>query len=74
MKTCQNCGFQSVSTNRSICKKCGVTAVFDKATSIYTCPMCKDNEVVNVDMSYAFKLLLDELKSMIIYPKLDVGE
>ncbi len=66
--------FDSDKVTVPICKKCGVTAVFDRATSIYSCPMCKDNEVVNVDMSYAFKLLLDELKSMIIYPRLDIGE
>jgi DNA-directed RNA polymerase beta subunit len=56
-----------------ICRKCGVTAVWDKAKNVNVCPLCKDNDVVEVDMSYAFKLLLDELKTMLIYPKLEVS-
>ena len=36
------------------------------------CPICKGSKVIDVDISYAFKLLLDELKSMLIYPKLVV--
>jgi len=65
--------FDSDKVTIPICRKCGVTAVWDKAKNVNVCPLCKDNDVVEVDMSYAFKLLLDELKTMLIYPKLEVS-
>ncbi|RLG29939.1 hypothetical protein DRN98_07855, partial [Methanosarcinales archaeon] len=35
------------------------------------CPVCGENvEISNIEMSYAFKLILDEFKSLILYPKL----
>ena len=55
-----------------ICKKCGLVALWDKATEKNICPVCKDSDVVEVEMSYAFKLLLDELKTMLIYPKVGI--
>ncbi|MGC8993395.1 MAG: DNA-directed RNA polymerase subunit A' [Candidatus Aenigmatarchaeota archaeon] len=58
-----------------VCKKCGMVAVYDKIRNRYFCPIDGDNaEIVNVEMSYAFKLLLDELKSLMIYPKLVINE
>ena len=36
----------------------------------YYCATCKESEILWVDISYAFKLSIDELKSMGIYPKL----
>jgi DNA-directed RNA polymerase subunit B' len=65
--------FDSDKVTIPVCRKCGVTAVWDKAKNAHICPLCKDNDVVDVDMSYAFKLLLDELKAMLIYPKLEVS-
>ncbi|MFQ6020480.1 MAG: DNA-directed RNA polymerase subunit B [Candidatus Aenigmatarchaeota archaeon] len=56
-----------------ICKKCGMVAVWDRTKDKNVCPVCKDSDVINTEMSYAFKLLLDELKSMMIYPKLNVS-
>jgi len=56
-----------------ICKKCGLIAVWSKSQEKNICPVCKDSDVENVEMSYAFKLLLDELKTMLIYPKLNVN-
>jgi len=66
--------FDSDKITIPICKKCGITAVFDKQKNAFICPVCKDTDVVMIDMSYAFKLLLDELKTMLIYPKLKVSE
>ena len=57
-----------------ICTKCGLTAVWEKQRNAYVCPSCKATEVAQIEMSYAFKLLLDELKAMLIYPKLKVSE
>jgi len=54
-----------------ICENCGMVAVNDKYSKKRFCPICgEESSVQDVEMSYAFKLLLDELKSMCIYPKL----
>ena len=55
-----------------ICKKCGLVAVWNKAQEKNVCPVCRDSDVADIEMSYAFKLLLDELKTMFIYPKINV--
>jgi DNA-directed RNA polymerase beta subunit len=66
--------FDSDSTTIPMCKKCGIVAIYDKAKNKSLCPVCKDSKISWVQISYAFKLLLDELKSVCIYPKLKVGE
>jgi len=56
-----------------VCKKCGLIAIFNKFKNKGLCPVCGDkSEIALVEMSYAFKLLLDELKSLCIYPQLDI--
>lgn len=62
--------FGSDKTTIKICKKCGITAINDKIKGKISCPLCKGSEVVDVDMNYAFKLLLDELKCMYVYPQI----
>lgn len=57
-----------------VCKDCGTIAVEDSNNNNVYCPMCKGSEIEEVSMSYAFKLLMDEMKSMLIYPKLNVEE
>lgn len=66
--------FDSDKTVIPICIKCGIVAIDDRIKNRKICPVCDDTNVVEVEMSYAFKLMLDELKCMIIYPKLLVGE
>jgi len=66
--------FSSDKTTVAVCKDCGLIAYFDKVKNKYVCPMCKDSETAEVEMAYAFKLMLDELKTMGIYPKINVGE
>ncbi|MFP4116654.1 MAG: DNA-directed RNA polymerase subunit B [Candidatus Aenigmatarchaeota archaeon] len=67
--------FSSDEVTLPICKECGVIAVEDESKGEVRCPMCeKSEDVEEVEMSYAFKLLLDELKSMTIYPKLNIEE
>ena len=37
------------------------------------CPICGENvEISNIELSYAFKLMLDEFKTLGIYPKLEL--
>jgi len=57
-----------------VCKKCGMVAIYDKIRNRYFCPIDDDAEIVNVEMSHAFKLMLDELKSLLIYPKMIINE
>lgn len=54
-----------------ICEECGMVAVHDKFKNRLFCPVCGDNVEINfIEISYAFKLLLDELKSLTVHPKL----
>ncbi len=54
-----------------VCEECGMVAVHDTFKNRLYCPVCGDNVEINfIEVSYAFKLLLDELKSLTIHPKL----
>ena len=53
-----------------VCENCGVIAVNDQIRKKRFCPMCENSAVYPVQMSYGFKLLLDELKALGIYPKM----
>lgn len=57
-----------------ICSKCGLVAIQDFAKGKKYCPICKKSKIVDVEMSYAFNLMLNELKCMGIYPKIIVKE
>jgi len=67
--------FDSDKTIFPICEKCGMIAVHNEYKNKSYCPVCgEDVEITNVEMSYAFKLMLDEFKSLGIYPKLTLKE
>ncbi|HOT06073.1 MAG: DNA-directed RNA polymerase subunit B' [Methanosaeta sp. PtaB.Bin039] len=54
-----------------VCSRCGVIAIHDKRRNADFCPVCGgDTEIYPVEMSYAFKLLLDEIKSLGVAPRL----
>ncbi len=55
-----------------ICNECGLIAYENRRKGRVECPLCKGSDVTKVEMSYAFKLLLDELMGMMIYPKIKV--
>jgi len=66
---------ESDKTEVPICMTCGMTAVYDKYKDVKYCSLCgEDTEIRVVEVSYAFKLLLDELKSMCLYPRLWVED
>ncbi|RLE37149.1 DNA-directed RNA polymerase subunit B [Candidatus Woesearchaeota archaeon] len=54
-----------------VCEECGMIAIHDKFKNKSYCPICGDNVEINfIEVSYAFKLLLDELKSLTVHPRL----
>jgi DNA-directed RNA polymerase subunit B len=58
-----------------VCEKCGTFAYYDAKQKKHVCPLCeKGRDVSGVEMSYAFKLLLQELMSLGIFPRLRVRE
>ncbi len=66
--------FDSDKTLVSICSECGLVAIHDHIKNKKYCPIDGESKIVDVEMSYAFKLMLDELKSMLIYPRVIVKE
>jgi len=66
--------FDSDKTVVPICSECGLVAIFDRTKNKNVCSACGETTIFDVEMSYAFKLMLDELKSMLIYPKIVVKE
>ena len=58
-----------------ICKNCGYIAYYDMKQRKYICRICEDKARISpVTVSYAFKLLLQELMSLCIAPKLKLKE
>ncbi|NOX71253.1 MAG: DNA-directed RNA polymerase subunit B [Candidatus Micrarchaeota archaeon] len=66
--------FNSDNVSIPVCSNCGLMALHDEIKNKSQCPVCRDSEIVWITTSYAFKLLLDEMKSMLIYPRLEVEE
>lgn len=66
--------FDSDRTIIWICGKCGDSAVHDAYRNKAYCLCGEKVNIHPVEMSYAFKLFLDELKSLHIKPKLGLGD
>jgi DNA-directed RNA polymerase subunit B' len=65
--------FDSDRTIVPICENCGIIAIRDEFKNKSYCPICGENvEINNIELSYAFKLILEEFKSLGIYPKLEL--
>ncbi len=61
---------ESDRTIELVCTKCGSIAVHDHIKNRDYCPVCDSVSLERVEMSYAFKLLVDEIKSIGIFPRL----
>jgi DNA-directed RNA polymerase subunit B len=58
-----------------ICETCGHIAYYDMKQRKYVCKLCEDKSRISpVTVSYAFKLLIQELMSLCISPKLKLKE
>jgi len=55
-----------------ICSNCGAIAVKDEIKNKITCPLCNSNEAEPIEMSYSFKLLIEELQGMHIHTKFEL--
>ena len=53
-----------------VCSKCGGIAIEDNIRDKIICPLCNSEEAEPVEISYVFKLLLEELQSLHIHTKL----
>ncbi len=58
-----------------VCESCGYIAYYDIKQRSYVCRICEDNAHVSpIVVSYAFKLLLQELMSLCVAPRLRLKE
>ncbi|MEA1895115.1 MAG: DNA-directed RNA polymerase subunit B [Euryarchaeota archaeon] len=64
---------ESDKVSELVCGHCGMIATFDRRKNIAFCTNCgAETDIYPVDMSYAFKLLLDEIKSLGVAPRLEL--
>ncbi|MFH1448402.1 MAG: DNA-directed RNA polymerase subunit B [Candidatus Micrarchaeota archaeon] len=61
---------ESDKTTELVCDNCGSIAVHDHIKNMDYCSLCESTSLHRVEMSYAFKLLLDEIKAIGIFPRL----
>ncbi len=61
-------------TIQLVCTHCGALAVYDRIKNKRYCPICESSDTTEVEMSYAFKLLLDEMKSIGIFPQMKLAD
>jgi len=58
-----------------VCGQCGMSAVENVEQRRVYCPNCdEETDVHEVEMSYAFKLLLDEMKALGIAPRIELED
>jgi len=55
-----------------ICTKCGAIAIDDNIRNKVVCPLCNSEDVESVEVSYAFKLLLEELQGLHINTRFEL--
>ena len=67
--------FDSDKTLFYVCEDCGIFAIYDSYKNKANCLRCGSNSSIHtIELSYAFKLLLDEMKSLMIDPKMKLRD
>jgi len=61
---------ESDRTVELVCTECGSVAYHDFMKNKNICPVCDSVNFAEIEMSYAFKLLLDEIKALGVFPRL----
>ncbi len=65
---------ESDKTEIYVCERCGYIAYYDRRQQKLVCRVCGDNaKISKVTVAYAFKLLLQEVMSLGIAPRLQLG-
>lgn len=66
---------ESDKTDIYACERCGLVAYYDVKQNRYVCRVCGDKaRVSSVSVAYAFKLLLQEMQSLNVAPRLQIRE
>ncbi len=66
---------ESDKTTILVCSECGILAVYDRNRDRYYCPICGEKaRIARLTVSYAFKLLIQELTSLLVVPRLLLKE
>jgi DNA-directed RNA polymerase subunit B' len=66
---------ESDKVEQYVCAKCGMIAMLDRKRNVTRCLACgSETDIYSVEMSYAFKLLLDEMKSMAVAPRMHLED
>lgn len=65
---------ESDKTEIYVCERCGYIAYYDRRQQKMVCRVCGDNaRISKVTVAYAFKLLLQEIMSLGISPRIQLG-
>ena len=66
---------ESDKSNMLVCEECGLIGVYDRNKDQYYCPICGTNaKISSVVVSYAFKLLIQEMMSLGLATRLRLKE
>jgi len=66
---------ESDKSNMLVCEECGLIGVYDRNKDQYYCPICGSNaKISSVVVSYAFKLLIQEMMSLGLATRLRLKE
>lgn len=65
---------ESDRTVELVCADCGSIAMHDFVKNKDICPVCESTNLHPVEMSYAFKLLIDEIKALGVFPRLMIAD